>query len=118
MELHPRDPDTAWVVPMDGTDVWPRTSPGGRPAVFVTHDAGASWQRQGTGLPPRGWLTVKRQAMTTDDRDPVGVYLGTTGGEVWGSADGGARWAPVVTHLPEVYSIEAAEPAGRADGGP
>ena len=118
VELHPRDPDTAWVVPMDGTDVWPRTSPGGRPAVFVTHDAGASWQRQDAGLPPRGWLTVKRQAMTTDGRDPVGVYLGTTGGEVWGSADGGARWATVATHLPEVYSIEPAEPAGRADGDP
>lgn len=26
IELHPRDPDTAWVFPMDGTDVWPRTS--------------------------------------------------------------------------------------------
>ena len=42
VELHPRDPDTAWVFPMDGTDVWPRTSPDGRPAVFVTRDAGAS----------------------------------------------------------------------------
>ena len=40
IELHPRDPDTAWVFPMDGTDVWPRTSPDGRPAVYVTRDAG------------------------------------------------------------------------------
>ena len=45
IELHPRDPDTAWVFPMDGTDVWPRTSPDGRPAVYVTRDAGASWTR-------------------------------------------------------------------------
>ena len=37
--LHPRDPDTAWVFPMDGTDVWPRTSPDGKPAVYVTRDA-------------------------------------------------------------------------------
>ena len=44
IELHPADPDTAWVFPMDGTDVWPRTSPGGRPAVYVTRDAGSSWQ--------------------------------------------------------------------------
>jgi hypothetical protein len=43
--LHPRDVDTAFVFPMDGTDVWPRTSPGGRPAVFRTRDAGASWTR-------------------------------------------------------------------------
>ena len=45
IELHPRDPDTAWVFPMDGTDVWPRTSPDGRPAVYVTRDAGESWTR-------------------------------------------------------------------------
>ena len=45
IELHPRDPDTAWVFPMDGTDVWPRTSPDGKPAVYVTRDAGESWTR-------------------------------------------------------------------------
>ena len=89
IELHPRDPDTAWVFPMDGTDVWPRTSPDGRPAVYVTRDAGDSWTRLDAGLPARGWLTVKRQAMTLDDHDPVGVYFGTTSGEVWASADEG-----------------------------
>jgi photosystem II stability/assembly factor-like uncharacterized protein len=78
IELHPRDPDTAWVFPMDGTDVWPRTSPDGRPAVYVTRDAGASWERLDRGLPERAWLTVKRQAMTVDAGDPVGVYFGTT----------------------------------------
>ena len=108
VELHPRDPDTAWVFPMDGTDVWPRTSPDGRPAVFVTHDAGASWERQDTGLPARGWLTVKRQAMTTDSADPVGVYFGTTSGEIWASADEGAHWRRIAEHLPEIYSIEVA----------
>jgi hypothetical protein len=38
--LHPRDVDTAWVFPMDGTDVWPRISPDGRPALYVTRDGG------------------------------------------------------------------------------
>ena len=51
ISLHPRDPDTAWVFPMDGTDVWPRTSPDGKPAVYRTRDAGGSWQRCDTGLP-------------------------------------------------------------------
>ncbi|MET0903144.1 MAG: glycosyl hydrolase [Acidimicrobiales bacterium] len=107
IELHPRDPDTAWVFPMDGTDVWPRTSPDGRPAVYVTRDAGASWTRQDRGLPDRGWLTVKRQAMTLDGHDPVGVYFGTTSGEVWASTDEGESWTLIVDHLPEIYSVES-----------
>ncbi len=106
IELHPRDPDTAWVFPMDGTDVWPRTSPDGRPATFITRDGGESWTRQDKGLPERGWLTVKRQAMTLDDRDPVGVYFGTTCGEVWASRDEGASWACIAEHLPEIYSVQ------------
>ncbi len=108
IELHPRDPDTAWVFPMDGTDVWPRTSPDGRPAVFVTRDAGASWTRLANGLPDRAWFTVKRQAMTVDDADAVGVYFGTTSGEVWASPDEGEHWSCVARHLPEIYSVESA----------
>jgi hypothetical protein len=110
IELHPRDPDTAWVFPMDGTDVWPRTSPGGRAAAFVTRDAGASWTRLSAGLPSPAWFTVKRQAMTVDDRDPVGVYFGTTSGEIYASRDEGETWRCVAAHLPEIYSVEAAEP--------
>ena len=113
IELHPRDPDTAWVFPMDGTDVWPRTSPDGRPAVYVTRDAGESWTRCDRGMPERGWLTVKRQAMTVDDGDPVGVYFGTTSGEVWASTDEAASWAPVIRYLPEIYAVECADPADR-----
>jgi photosystem II stability/assembly factor-like uncharacterized protein len=111
IEVHPRDPDTAWVFPMDGTDVWPRTSPDGRPAVYVTRDAGGSWTRLDTGLPDRAWFTVKRQAMCVDDSDPVGVYFGTTSGEIWASADEGASWRCIASHLPEIYSLEVADPA-------
>jgi photosystem II stability/assembly factor-like uncharacterized protein len=110
IELHPRDPDTAWVFPMDGTDVWPRTSPDGQPAAYVTRDAGESWKRLAKGLPERGWFTVKRQAMTVDTNDPVGVYFGTTSGELWASADEGESWACIAAHLPEIYSVEHADP--------
>ena len=113
IELHPRDPDTAWVFPMDGTDVWPRTSPDGKPAAFVTRDAGASWSRLDRGLPEKAWFTVKRQAMTVDDLDPVGVYFGTTSGEVWASNDEGQSWRCVARHLPEIYSLEFADPVER-----
>jgi hypothetical protein len=103
--LHPRDPDTAWVFPMDGTEVWPRTSPDGRPAVFRTSDAGQKWKRQDGGLPKRGWLTVKRQAFTADGGDPVGLYFGTTSGEIWMSRNEGERWRQLAAHLPHIYSI-------------
>jgi hypothetical protein len=111
--LHPRDPRTAWVFPMDGTEVWPRTSPGGRPAVYATRDAGASWQRLDAGLPrEQAWYTVRRQAMTADAHDPVGLYFGTTSGEIWGSADEGASWRCLASHLPLVHAVSAAELGG------
>jgi photosystem II stability/assembly factor-like uncharacterized protein len=109
MVLHPRDPDTAWVFPMDGTDVWPRTCPGGRPAVYTTHDGGGRWQRLADGLPEaQAWWTVKRQAMNADALDPVGLYFGTTSGELWMSADEGAHWTCIARHLPEIYAVETA----------
>jgi len=110
IELHPRDPDSAWVFPMDGTDVWPRTSPDGRPAVYRTRDAGRSWERKDAGLPrEHAWLTVLRQSMTTDARDPVGVYFGTTTGQIWASRDEGDSWRCIADNLPHVYSVEVAE---------
>ncbi|HZZ68330.1 MAG TPA: glycosyl hydrolase [Phenylobacterium sp.] len=106
---HPRDPETAWVFPMDGTEVWPRTSPGGRPAVYRTADGGESWTRQDRGFPTeQGWFTVKRQAFCADAGEPLGLYLGTTGGEVWMSADEGQEWQAIGAHLPEIYSVTAA----------
>ncbi len=108
--LHPRDPNMAWLFPLDGS--WPlgRVSPGGKPATYVTRNAGKSWKRQDKGFPKgNGWFTVKRQAMSVDRHDPVGVYLGTTGGEVWASRDEGGVWTPLVSSLPEIYSVEAAE---------
>jgi hypothetical protein len=109
MVVHPRDPDTLWVFPMDGTTVWPRTSPGGRPAVYRSRDGGGSWKRLDQGLPKtQAWWTVKRQAMTADARDPAGLYLGTTSGEVWGSRDEGRTFRCLARHLPHIYSVECA----------
>jgi photosystem II stability/assembly factor-like uncharacterized protein len=110
--LHPRDPQTAWVFPMDGTEVWPRVSPGGKPAAYVTRDSGRTWQRLDRGLPSRqAWFTVKRQAMTADAHEPLGIYFGTTSGEIWASTNEGAEWSCIARHLPEIYAVESAERA-------
>jgi hypothetical protein len=107
--LHPRDPESVWVIPMDGSTVWPRVSPGGRPAVYATRDGGARWTRLDRGLPrAQAWFTVKRQAFAADPFEPVGLYFGTTSGTIWASRDEGARWTCIAGHLPEVYAIEAA----------
>jgi hypothetical protein len=107
---HPRDADTLWVFPMDGTSVWPRTSPGGRPAVFRSRNGGKTWTRHVKGFPAsQGWFTVFRQAMKCDTRDPVGLYLGTTSGEVWVSRDEGESWKCVAAHLPRILAVEVAE---------
>jgi hypothetical protein len=109
MVVHPRDPDVAWVFPMDGTDVWPRTAPAGQPAAYVTRNGGKTWQRQSQGLPEaQAWWTVKRQAMTVDSLPKPALYLGTSSGELWIGRDEGARWQNLARHLPEIYAVEVA----------
>jgi hypothetical protein len=110
MVLHPRDPKTVWVFPMDGTQVWPRTSPGGKPAAYITRNSGKKWQRLDNGLPEGdSWFTVFRQAMTADAHEPVGIYFGTTCGEIWASPNEGEKWSCITRHLPQIYAVEAAE---------
>ncbi len=110
MVVHPRDANTAWVFPMDGTTVWPRTSPDGRPAAYVTRNAGRTWQRLDQGLPEsQAWWTCKRQAMTVDAQAAPALYLGTTSGELWIGRDEGERWSNIARHLPEIYAVEVAE---------
>ena len=104
--VHPGNPDTAFVFPMDGTGVWPRTSPEGKPAVYATKDGGTTWQRKDKGLPAENaYFTVKRQAMIGDSKTPFAIYFGTTCGEVWASFDEGESWHCLVRHLPEIYSL-------------
>ena len=107
---HPADPDTVWVFPMDGTRIWPRTSPDGKPAVYRTRNGGGRWERLDGGLPSENaWFTVMRQAMTADeDARRTGVYFGTTSGEIWASLDGAESWKRIAQHLPRIYSVRAA----------
>ncbi|MGC3981399.1 MAG: hypothetical protein QM808_09085 [Steroidobacteraceae bacterium] len=107
--VHPRDADMAWVFPMDGTSVWPRTSVDGKPAVYRTLNGGKRWQRLDKGLPTsQAWFTVLRQSMCVDDEKKVGVYFGTTGGEVWAGSSNGESWRCIARHLPEIYAVTVA----------
>jgi len=104
--VHPTDQERVWVIPMDGSDVWPRTSVDGKPAVYATTDGGQSWSRQDTGLPDRGWFTVLRQASAHDNQEQLGLYFGNRQGEIWASIDEGESWKCIQRYLPDVYSVE------------
>lgn len=104
--LHPKYVNKLWVVPMDGTKVWPRTSVDGKPALYHSQDGGKSWIRQDKGLPEKNaYFTVLRQATTHDAQDPLGLYVGTRSGEVWASFDEGNNWQCIVSHLSDVFSL-------------
>lgn len=105
---HPRDPDTLFLFPLNG-DIQGRYAPEGKAAVWRTRDAGASWSDLRSGLPQENaFMTVLRQAMATDRRDPVGVYFGTSSGSVYASGDEGESWRCVAEHLPMIASVETA----------
>ncbi len=92
---------------MDGTDVWPRTSPDGKPAIYKTTDAGGTWNRMDKGFPSKeGYLTVLRQCLATDNENELGLYAGTTSGEIWSSTNEGESWLQIISHLPKIYSVE------------
>ena len=103
---HPRDPDTVWVLPLNG-DIKGRFVPDAKAAVWRSRDAGKSWKDMRNGLPQdNAYFGVLRQAMATDRLDPAGVYFGTSGGELYASADEGESWSAVAEHLPAILSVE------------
>jgi hypothetical protein len=109
---HARNPDVAWVFPMNGTGDWPRTPVDGKPAVYGTRDGGETWQRRDEGFPKeQAWWTVKRQAFAADAGEPVGLYLGNTSGEVWASRDEGHSFRCLFRHLPQIHAVTVAETA-------
>jgi photosystem II stability/assembly factor-like uncharacterized protein len=109
--VHPRDPDTAWVVPLNG-DIEGRYPPDASAAVWKTTDAGLTWARKGEGLPQRAcFFTVLRQGLAVSDRaGPDGAVLafGTNTGSVFLSRDDGDTWDEIARHLPAVLSVEFA----------
>lgn len=106
IEVHAHEPDTVYVVPIKSdSEHYP---PDGKLRVYRSRTGGNEWEALTTGLPQRDcYVNVLRDAMAVDQLDPCGVYVGTTGGQVYASADGGDTWAPIVRDLPAVLSVEA-----------
>ncbi|KAA1376457.1 WD40/YVTN/BNR-like repeat-containing protein [Aeromicrobium fastidiosum] len=103
---HPHRAGTVYVYPLLGGDQ--RFSPGGRPAVWRSQDAGHTWEEVATGLPPEAWTSVLRDGFSTDRADPAGLYIGTRHGAIWASNDEGSTWTEIRSNLPDVLSIRAA----------
>lgn len=104
--VHPREPGTVYVFPVNGGDR--RYPPDAKARVWRSRDAGDSWEALGDGLPDEFFVAVMRDAMCTDDHSAPGIYLGARNGAVWGSADEGDSWRQIVANLPDVMVVRAA----------
>lgn len=102
--VHPKDPDTAWVLPAQSDEI--RTTFDRQLAVYRTQDRGLTWQRQDVGLPQEAaYDLVFRHAFVLHDGT---LMFGSTTGNLYASNDGGAQWRAVAHHLPPIYAIAAA----------
>src|SRR5205807_1550564 len=97
--MHPRKPDYAYTVPVESDEF--RCACDGRLRIYRTRNAGASWEPLTRGLPQkRAYETVLRDAMAADSCDPVGLYLATRSGQLFGSRDEGKTWHKMLEGLP------------------
>ena len=107
MAIHPHDPDTVYIVPIESDEF--RCTPEGKLRVYRTRNAGDSWEALTRGMPQKDALeTVLRDAMATDPLNPAGIYFGTRSGQLWGSSDGGASWSLIRGGLPPIVCVKAA----------
>ncbi|HKU62714.1 MAG TPA: sialidase family protein [Gemmatimonadales bacterium] len=105
IDVHAHEPQTIYVVPIKSdSEHFP---PEGKLRVYRSRSGGDEWEPLTKGLPQSDcYVNVLRDAMTVDSLDPCGIYFGTTGGQVYGSADGGDSWTAIVHDLPAVLSVE------------
>src|SRR5208282_5081501 len=105
IDVHAHEPETIYVVPIKSDQFhYPLD---GQLRVYRSRTGGNEWEPLGNGLPQKDcYVNVLRDAMAVDTLDSCGVYFGTTGGQVYASADSGDSWMPIVRDLPAVLSVE------------
>ncbi len=105
IDVHAHEPETIYVVPITSdSEHYP---PEGKLRVYRSRTGGQEWEPLTKGLPQSHcYVNVLRDAMSVDALEPCGIYFGTTGGQVYGSADAGDSWTPIVRDLPSVVSVE------------
>jgi photosystem II stability/assembly factor-like uncharacterized protein len=105
IDVHAHEPETVYVVPITSdSEHYP---PEGKLRVYRSRSGGNEWEPLTNGLPQSNcYVDVLRDAMAVDTLDSCGIYFGTTGGQVYVSADSGDSWAPIVRDLPAVLSVE------------
>jgi hypothetical protein len=105
IDVHAHEPETIYVVPIKSDAQ--HFPPDGKLRVFRSRTGGNEWEPLSKGLPQKDcYVNVLRDAMAVDSLDKCGIYFGTTGGQVYSSADAGESWAPLVRDLPAVLSVE------------
>jgi photosystem II stability/assembly factor-like uncharacterized protein len=105
IDVHAHEPETIYVVPI--TSDSQHFPPEGKLRVYRSRSGGEDWEPLTKGLPQENcYVNVLRDAMSVDRLDPCGIYFGTTGGQVYCSADDGDSWEAVVRDLPAVLSVE------------
>jgi photosystem II stability/assembly factor-like uncharacterized protein len=105
VDVHAHEPETVYVVPIKSdSEHFP---PDGKLRVYRSRAGGNDWEPLTKGLPQSNcYVNILRDAMAVDSMDSCGVYFGTTGGQVYASADAGDNWKPIVRDLPAVLSVE------------
>ena len=105
IDVHAHEPETVYVVPI--TSDSHHFVPDGKLRVYRSRTGGDEWEALTKGLPQQDcYVNVLRDAMAIDSLDSCGVYFGTSGGQVYASADAGDTWKPIVRDLPAVLSVE------------
>jgi photosystem II stability/assembly factor-like uncharacterized protein len=105
IDVHAHEPETIYVVPIKSDSE--HYLPDGKLRVYRSRTGGNEWEALTKGLPQSHcYVNVLRDAMAVDRLEPCGVYFGTSGGQVYASADAGDSWEPIVRDLPSVVSVE------------